>query len=168
MRQMTEQNLRAAYAGESQAHMRYKIFADQAEKEGKTNIAKLFRAISYAEQVHATNHFKVLGDLGQTTENLDTAIGGETYEVNEMYPAFSAVAELQEEKSAKRTIHYAIEAEKIHAAMYQEAKQSAEAGKDIEIGDIFICSVCGYTIEGEAPDTCPICGAKKEMFKRFS
>jgi rubrerythrin len=167
MRKMTEEFLRAAYAGESQAHMKYLIFADKAQAEGKTNLARLFRAIAYAEQVHATNHFKALGDLGDSPENLDSAIHGENFEVEEMYPAYDAVAKLQEEKTAIRSIHYAIEAEKIHSAMYTEAKQVAMEGKDITAGEIYICPVCGYTVEGEAPDTCPVCNAPKNKFKQF-
>ena len=102
MREMTRHNLSEAYAGESQAHMRYQIFADVAEKEGKPNIARLFRAISYAELVHATNHYKTLGEVGNTVENLEKAIEGETFEVEEMYPAYNAVAELKEESGAKK------------------------------------------------------------------
>jgi rubrerythrin len=167
MRKMTEEFLRAAYAGESQAHMKYLIFADKAQAEGKTNLARLFRAIAYAEQVHATNHFKALADLGDSPENLDSAIHGENFEVEEMYPAYDAVAKLQEEKAAIRSIHYAIEAEKIHSAMYTEAKQVAMEGKDITAGEIYICPVCGFTVEGEAPDTCPVCNAQKSTFKQF-
>ena len=102
MKKMTEENLKAAFAGESQAHMKYLVFADKAEQEGKLNTARLFKAIAYAEQVHATNHLKALGNVKSTSENLDTAIGGETFEVEEMYPAYNAVAELQNEKGAKR------------------------------------------------------------------
>lgn len=164
---MTEEGLRAAFAGESQAHMRYLIFAQKAEEEGYPNIARLFRAISFAEQVHATNHFRTLGDLGSSADNLDAAIGGETFEVEEMYPAYDAVAELQGEKEARRSIHYALEAEKIHAAMYSKAKEAVKSGKDLEVGKIYICSVCGYTGEGEPPDRCPICGATKDKFRTF-
>jgi rubrerythrin len=167
MRKMTEEFLRTAYAGESQAHMKYLIFADKAQAEGKNNLARLFRAIAYAEQVHATNHFKALGDLGDSPENLDSAIHGENFEVEEMYPAYDAVAKLQEEKVAIRSIHYAIEAEKIHSAMYTEARQVALEGKDLNIGEITICPVCGFTVEGEAPDTCPVCNAQKSKFKHF-
>lgn len=167
MKKMTEEFLNAAFAGESQAHMKYLIFADTAEKEGKSNLARLFRAVAYAEQVHATNHFKTLGEVGDSVENLDAAIVGENFEVEEMYPAYDAVAKLQGEKSAIRSIHYAIEAEKIHSAMYTEARQAAKEGKDVEYGDIHICPVCGYTVEGEAPDTCPVCNAPKNRFEKF-
>jgi rubrerythrin len=167
MKKMTETNLWAAFAGESQAHMKYLVFAKKAEDEGKPNIARLFRAISFAEQVHATNHLKTLDEVGNTAENLQTAISGENFEVDEMYPAYDAVAKLQDEKGAVRSIHYAIEAEKIHAAMYAEAKQAVEKGKDIQIGKVYICPVCGYTAEGEAPDSCPVCGVKKDRFVAF-
>lgn len=167
MRKMTKANLESAFAGESMAHMKYAIFADKARKEGFTNVARLFEAISFAERVHATNHLQALGGIGKSTDNLETAIGGETYEVEEMYPAFRAVAELQEEKSAVRSTTYALEAEKIHAVFYTEAKHAVEAGKDIDVGDIYICEVCGYTGYGEPPDTCPVCKAKKDKFHIF-
>lgn len=164
---MTQQNLESAYSGESQAHMRYLIFSEVAEREGKPNIARLFKAISFAEQVHATNHYRNLGNINDTVKNLDMAIGGETFEVEEMYPSYDAVAKLQEEKEAARGIHYALEAEKIHAEMYRKAKEAALQGKDMELGTVYICPVCGYTVEGEAPQFCPVCGAPKEKFKGF-
>jgi len=167
MHKMTQANLEAAFAGESQAHMKYLIFADKAEREGFPNVARLFRAISYAEQVHATGHFKALKNLGETAANLEAAIGGETYEVEEMYPAFQAVAELQEERAAIRSNAWALEAEKIHAVMYGGAKTTVEAGKDAEVGQVYVCSVCGWTGEGEPPDECPLCKAKKEKFVTF-
>ncbi|MFQ6013962.1 MAG: rubrerythrin family protein [Anaerolineae bacterium] len=167
MRKMTEGNLQAAFAGESQAHMRYLIFADKAEREGHSNVARLFRAISYAEQVHATNHYRELGGINSSTENLQVAIDGETYEVEEMYPAFKGVAELQGEKGAVRTTDWALQAEKVHAGMYQQAKQSLEADQDLEVGDIFICEACGWTLFGEAPDRCPVCKAPRDRFRKF-
>lgn len=167
MRNMTEDNLRGAFGGESQAHMKYLVFADKAEEEGMPNIARLFRAIAYAERVHAANHFNTLGLLGSTADNLQAAVDGETYEVEEMYPAFNAVAQLQQEKGASRSFHFALEAEKIHAGMYQKAKQAVESGNDARLGDVYICSVCGHTVEGEAPDRCPVCGATRDKFKKF-
>ena len=163
----TTENLKAAFAGESQAHMKYMIFADKAEKEGFRNIARLFSAVSFAERVHATAHHNVVFGVKPTSNNLETAIGGETYEVETMYPDFRAAAEKEGEQGALTTIRFALEAEKIHAKMYARAKAAAAGGKDLAIGDIFICSVCGHTTEGGAPDTCPVCGAKKEMFRKF-
>ncbi len=167
MRKMTQSNQEAAFAGESQAHMKYLAFADKADKEGFPNVARLFRATAYAEQVHATNHLKVLKGIGKTTDNLEGAIGGETFEVEEMYPAFMAVAELQEEKRALRFNEWAMEAEKIHAVLYSKAKESVDASQDIAEGHVHVCSACGWTGEGEAPDECPLCGAKKDKFVTF-
>ena len=167
MKRMTMENLEKAFAGESQAHMRYLIFAEKAEEEGFPNVARLFRAIAYAEQVHASNHYSVLGMVRNSAENLQVAIDGENYEVDEMYPSYSAVAKLQEERNAQRVMEWALQAEKIHAGMYQKAKQAVESGKDIRLGDIYICKVCGYTVEGEAPSRCPVCGATSEKFRKF-
>jgi len=167
MREMTKENLKAAFAGESQACIKYLAFADQARKEGKPNIARLFEAIAYAERVHATNHLRELGGIGDTVENLGTAIAGENFEVNEMYAAYLAVAELQEEKGAKRSMTYAIEAEKIHADLYGDARKTAQKDQDIDIPEVYICPTCGFTHIGEPPDRCPVCKVKKENFKVF-
>ncbi|KUO42099.1 MAG: rubrerythrin [Hadesarchaea archaeon YNP_N21] len=167
MRKMTEKNLNEAFAGESQAHMKYAIFAEKAEEEGFRNVARLFRAISYAELVHATNHLRALGLIRNSAENLQAAIDGETYEVEEMYPAFGAVAELQNEKGAQQSINFALQAEKVHAGMYQIAKQAVKRGTDIKIGTVYICKKCGYTVEGEAPERCPVCGAPAAEFRGF-
>lgn len=182
MHPMTVTNLQSAYAGESQAHMRYLIWADKAEKDGFPNVARLFRAISWAEQIHATGHFTVMREvvgaatttagagfgLGPTAQNLAGAIEGEEFEVAEMYPAYKAVAELQGETSAVRSFDWAWQAEKTHAGLYKEAKAAVEAGKDYDIGPVQVCSRCGHTLVGEAPDQCPICKAKKEMYRAFA
>ena len=167
MKKMTEEFLKAAFSGESQAHMKYLIFAEKAEEEGLKNIARLFRAIAYAEYVHARNHLKELGMVGVTKDNLQAAIEGETYEVQEMYPVYNNTAKMQGEKGAERSTKYALEAEKIHAALYSKAKQTVIEGKDIEIRKIYICPKCGYTVEGEPPERCPVCGLPREKFKEF-
>ena len=167
MRKMTQANLEAAFAGESQAHMKYKVFAEKAEEEGYPEIARLFKAISYAEEVHATNHLKQLQGVGSTAENLGAAIGGENYENTEMYPAFNAVAKLQEEKGAMLSIHYALEAEKIHEVMYDEAKKLVESGQDREAAPVWICPVCCFTVIGEPPEKCPVSGTAKAKFVNF-
>jgi rubrerythrin len=165
---MTKKSLSEAFAGESMAHMKYLAFSEIAEKEGYKEVARLFKAIAYAEQVHAINHARNLGYLNSTAENLGTGISGENFEVNEMYPAYDAIAKLQGEKGAEKSFHYAIEAEKIHEKMYDGAKKTVESGKDINIGKVYICPVCGFTHEGDnVPDNCPVCGVKKEMFKVF-
>lgn len=167
MKKMTEKFLNEAFAGESMAHMKYQIFSEIAEKEGFSNIARLFKAISYAEQVHATNHFRNLGNIGKTSENLQSGIDGETFEVEEMYPVYNNTAKLQGEKGAEISTHYALEAEKIHSELYKMTKDLAEKNKDIEKVDIYICPVCGFTHIGEPPDKCPVCGAPKDKFKKF-
>ncbi len=167
MRKMTESNLQAAFSGESQAHMRYLIFADKAETDRHANVTRLFRAIAFAEQVHATNHFKTLGGIEATAGNLQSAINGETYEVEEMYPAFRAVAELQDEKGAVRSTTWALEAEKVHAELYGQAKAAVEGGADVQLDEIHVCELCGWTGTGEKPERCPICGAKKERIRTF-
>ncbi|MGQ9673574.1 MAG: rubrerythrin family protein [Candidatus Aminicenantales bacterium] len=167
MRKMTEENLKSAYAGESQAHMKYLAFADVAEKEKLANVARLFRANSFAEQVHAINHLRTVGGIGTTGENLVAAMDGENFEVTEMYPAYKLVAENQEEKEAGMMFRAAMEAEKVHAGLYKRAKEAVEKGEDLEFFPIYVCSVCGFTVEGEAPEKCPVCGAPREKFIKF-
>jgi rubrerythrin len=167
MKEMTRENLSAALAGESQANIKYLAFSARADKEGKPNIARLFRAIAHAEQVHATNHLKELKGIGDTTANLQAAIDGENFEVDEMYAAYLAVAEEQGEKGAMRSMTYAIEAEKIHAGLYSDAIKAAKDGGDLAIGQVYVCPVCGFTHIGEPPDRCPVCNTKKERFQVF-
>jgi len=167
MRKMTEENLKNALAGESQAHVKYLAFADAAEKEELSNVARLFRANSFAEQVHATNHLRTLGGIGKTGENLQAAMDGESFEVTEMYPAYLLVAENQEEKAAVMGFNAAMAAEKVHAGLYKRAKEAVDQGKDLDFFPVHVCSVCGFTVEGDAPDKCPVCGAPKEKFVRF-
>lgn len=167
MHSMTQANLEAAFAGESQAHMKYKIFADQAEQDGFPEVARLFRAIAFAEQVHATNHFRQLHSAGMTAENLQAGINGENYENTEMYPAFFAVAKEQGEKGAMVSIHYALEAEKIHEVMYGDARKLVESGQDLAAQPVYICPVCGFTVIGEPPEVCPVSRTPREKFVKF-
>ncbi len=167
MRAMTETDLSAAFAGESQAHMRYLAFAQAAEERGRPEVAKLFRVIAFAEQVHATNHLKALDKLKSDRENLQAAVEGETYEVEEMYPAFLAVAKLQHEAGAEESMGWALETEKVHIGLYEQALQAVSAGRDRAPGKLYVCEVCGYTGEGDAPDRCPVCGAARNRIREF-
>ena len=167
MKKMTESNVQASFAGESQAHMRYLNFSAKAKNEGFANIARLFEAVSFAEQVHASKHLRNLGGIGSTADNLATAIGGETFEVEEMYPAYMEVAKAQGEAKALDGMEDAFAAEKVHAVMYKKAQEAVQAKKDVTLGTIQICGNCGWTLEGEAPDKCPICGAAKSQFRAF-
>jgi rubrerythrin len=167
MKKMTEENVKAALAGESQAHIKYLAFAEKAAAENLPNVARAFKANAYAEQVHATNHLKTLSGVGSTKDNLAAAVGGENFEVEEMYPAFLAVARLQGEKTAETFLNWAALAEKVHSAIYQEAKKAVEAGQDIAAKPVHVCSNCGFTMEGEAPATCPVCGAPRAKFVTF-
>jgi rubrerythrin len=164
MKTMTTKNLQDAFAGESQAHMRYMIFADQAEREGLPNVARLFRAASYSEQMHATAHLRALGGVNATPKNLEGALGGENFEVDEMYPAYMAAAKEQDEKAAFATMDRALQAEKVHSKLYTRAKEN-EAKQDLDLATVFVCETCGYTIEGAVPDKCPICGGTH--FRKF-
>lgn len=167
MKKPTEDNVKAALAGESQAHVKYAAFAAKAEAEKLPNVARVFKANSYAEQVHATNYVKVLGALGTTKDNLAAAVGGESYEIAEMYPAFIAEAQGQGEKGAETYFGYALAAEKVHAGMYKAAQQAVAAGTDVAFKPVHVCSVCGFTMEGDAPDHCPVCGTPKAKFVTF-
>ncbi len=167
MKEMTQANLQAAFAGESQARTRYTVFADVADRENLPNIARLFRAAAFAEEKHASSHLRALGGVGTTAQNLKVAFGGESFEIAEMYPAYNAVAELQAERPALTSMQRALEAEKVHAQMYSQAQQAVEAKQDLAFKDIFVCEVCGFTMEGVAPDRCPVCGSPSSRFRKF-
>ncbi|MBY8990011.1 MAG: rubrerythrin family protein [Candidatus Lokiarchaeota archaeon] len=163
----SEENLMAAFAGESQANRKYLAFAEKADKDGFPQVAKLFRAAAAAETVHAHSHLRVLGGIKSTKENLQAAVEGEHHEFTKMYPEFIEEAKAEENKGANRTFTYANEVEKIHHKLYESALKAVEDGKDLEKNDIYICPVCGYTHEGEPPDKCPVCGAVKKVFQKI-
>ncbi|MBC8275485.1 MAG: rubrerythrin family protein [Chloroflexi bacterium] len=163
----TGENLQAAFAGESQASRKYLYFAEKAEEEGHKQIARLFRAASDAETVHARNHLKVMQGVKSTKDNLKEAIGGEDYEFTKMYPAFMKQAEAEGDKKANDSFDLANKVEQIHYRLYQAALGMLEKGQDMAEKPIYVCQYCGNTVEGEAPDRCPICGAPKKMFKRI-
>jgi rubrerythrin len=157
-------NLQAAFAGESQANRMYLAFAKKAEEDGYPGIAKLFRATAEAETVHAHSHFRVLGKIQGTAENLESAIAGEAHEYKEMYPEFVAEAEKEGNQQAAFSFKHAMAVEEIHHGFYSEALESLKAGKDIPDTTISICPVCGNTVKGGLPDKCPICGVPGERF----
>jgi rubrerythrin len=162
----TDKNLEEAFSGESQASRRYLFFAEKAESEGHPQIARLFRAAAEAETVHARNHLKAMGGIGGTKDNLKEAISGENYEFTQMYPAFIEQAKSENNKKAEITFSYANKVEKIHHDLYQKALQALEAGQEPKAEPYFVCPVCGYTVAGEAPERCPICGTPGSKFKR--
>jgi len=163
----TQENLKAAFAGESQANRHYLFSAEQADKEGHKQIARLFRAVAEAETVHARNHLRTLGDIKSTKENLEAAIGGEHYEFTKMYPEFIEQAKADGNKRAEVTFDFANKVEKIHHTLYGKALKALEEGQPLEDKPHFVCQVCGYTVAGEAPGRCPICQAPQDRFKRI-
>jgi rubrerythrin len=157
----TEQNLRDAFAGESQANRKYLAFAKKADKEGYPRTARLFRAAAAAETVHAHAHLRTLKGVGSTADNLKEAIAGETHEFKNMYPAMIQDAEAEGEKAALRSFSYANDVEEVHADLYQKALDSLDNQEQV---DYYVCDVCGYTCENEPPEECPVCKAKKKAF----
>ncbi len=163
MEKSTE-NLKEAFAGESQANRKYLAFAERADREGYPQVARLFRAAAAAETVHAHNHLRALKGIQSTLENLKEALAGEVAEFQKMYPAMIAAAQAEGNKEAERTFNFANEVEKIHAQLFQKAINNLEKK---EVVDIHVCNVCGYTVEGDPPDKCPVCSAGKKAFKRI-
>ncbi|MDQ1257403.1 MAG: hypothetical protein QG656_2007 [Candidatus Hydrogenedentes bacterium] len=160
----TDDNLLAAFAGESQANRKYLAFAKKADSDGFPQVAKLFRAAAAAETVHAHAHLRALNGVKGTAENLDAAIAGEGHEFKEMYPEFVATAEQEEQKRALLSFKNAMADEQIHFALYSEAKAAVAAGKDLSPAPIYVCEVCGNTVVGAPEGACPVCGAPKEKF----
>ncbi len=162
----TQDNLAAAFAGESQANRKYLAYAAKAENEGQLGLAKLFRAAAEGETVHALNHLKAMGGVKETKENLEGAIAGETYEIEKMYPGF--IAELEDtEVAAKISFTNAEKVEEIHQKLFQESLAKLEAGETVADSDYYVCGVCGYPAVGDAPEVCPICGAPKSQFRKI-
>jgi rubrerythrin len=157
----SEQHLRDAFAGESQANRKYLAFAEKADKEGYPQVAKLFRAAGAAETVHAHAHLRALGEIGNTADNIEVAVAGETHEFKQMYPEMIKDAKEEGNKTAERSFVYANEVEQVHAKLYQNALDNLDS---LEEADYYVCSVCGMTVEHEAPDSCPVCSAKASAF----
>jgi rubrerythrin len=163
----TDDNLKEAFAGESQANRRYLFFADKADEEGYKRIAKLFRAAADAETVHARNHFRVLDGVKSTADNLAAAVAGEHYEFTAMYPGFIKQAGAEDNSKASRSFDLANQVEEIHHGLFRTALSALGTGKPQADEPFFVCQVCGNTIESEAPDRCPVCGTPKARFKRI-
>jgi rubrerythrin len=161
----TKDNLQNAFAGESQANRKYLFFAEKAEQEGHKQVAKLFRAAADAETAHARNHLKVMQGIKSTRENLLAAKGGENHEFTEMYPGFIKQAEAEGEAKAKDTFNLANQVEQIHHGLFDAALSKIEKGETIGEKPIYVCQYCGNTVEGEAIEKCPVCGAPRRMFK---
>jgi rubrerythrin len=160
----SEDALKEAFAGESQANRKYLAFAAKADAEGFPQVARLFRAAAEAETVHAHAHLRAMKGIRSTKENLMEAIAGETHEFKSMYPAMIESAKTEGHKEAERSFHFANEVEKIHARLYQQMLDSLETAQDA--CSYYVCPVCGFTVEKEAPETCPVCGAKGKMFRK--
>ena len=162
----TQKNLEEAFTGESQASRRYLFFADKADSEGLSQIARLFRAASESETVHARNHLRAMDGIGGTKDNLKESIGGESYEFTEMYPGFIEQAKVENNEKAEITFSYANKVEKVHHGLYRKALEQLEGGKEAKAEPYYVCPVCGYTVAGEAPEKCPVCGTPRKMFKK--
>jgi rubrerythrin len=163
----TIEDLKAAFAGESQANRRYLAFAKQAEADGYPSLAHLFRAVAAAETVHAHNHLRILGEVKSTAENLEAAKGGENYEVVMMYPEFIKDAEAEANKKAFNSFSWAWKVEQEHECFYQEAIDALKAGKAIPEAEYYVCPVCGHTHRGTPPEKCPVCGTPGKRFEKI-
>jgi len=163
----TNDNAQEAFAGESQANRKYLFFAEQADKEGLKQVARLFRAAADAETVHAKNHLKVLKGIGSTTENLKAAVSGENHEFTEMYPAFIKQAEVDGDQEAKKSFDLANQVEEIHHELFGAFLDKVEKDESIEEKQIYVCQYCGNTVEGEPPGKCQVCGVGQKMFKQI-
>jgi rubrerythrin len=160
----TDNNLKEAFAGESQANRKYLAFAKKAESDGFPQVAKLFRAAAEAETVHAHAHLRLMGGIRSTAENVAAAVEGEGYEYQQMYPKFLAEAQAEGNRAAATIFTYALEAERVHHRLYSQALETVKAGKDLGKGAIYLCPICGNVEMGALPDRCSICGAPKDKF----
>ncbi len=162
----TKENLKEAFAGESQANQKYRAFAKKAEKDGFPNVAKLFATAAEAERIHAEGHLSALEGIGSTADNLQAAIDGETYEYTNMYPPMLEQAEADGHK-AKRMFKYAMGAEDVHAQLYKLALEAVKSGKDLQVTDFYLCPVCGHIEFGKPDEDCPICGALASKYVKI-
>ncbi|NLH81118.1 MAG: rubrerythrin family protein [Phyllobacteriaceae bacterium] len=160
----TIDDLKEAFAGESQANRRYLAYAEKAETEGFPGVAKLLRAVAAAETVHALNHLKAIGAVGGTVANLTEAMAGEKYEFTEMYPPMLAGAEAEGHKKGARSMRFALEVEKVHYDLFGKALEAVAAGKDLGDVTVHVCPVCGHTVIGPVEGPCPVCGCRPDLY----
>jgi len=162
----TQEDLQEAFAGESQANRTYLAFARKAEEDGYSQVARLFRAAAASETVHALNHLQVMGGINDTLDNLQEAAEGEAAEFRNMYPKFIERAKESGNQDARDSFEYASEVEEIHHSLYEKAIEAVKQGENLPETEMFVCQGCGNTVEEEAPESCPICGAPKSMFEK--
>ena len=163
----TEENLQTAFAGESQANRRYLFFADKADQEGHTQVARLFRAAAEAETVHARNHFNAMDGVGSTRDNLNAGVIGEHREFTTMYPPFIQQSREDQYKRAEVTFDWANQVEEIHYDLFQGALKTLDSSEKQQDQPYFVCQGCGNTVMGAPPDKCPICGRPTSQFKQI-
>lgn len=159
----TLNNLMEAFAGEAQANRKYLAYSKKAEKDGHVNAAKLFKAASDAETLHALKHFEVAGKIHDTAENLKDAVAGETHEYKEMYPPFIEEAKAAGNQAAVMSFTFAMKAEEVHARLYQEALENLDQTEEVFY---YLCPVCG-NIEKYRPEKCSICGVSGDKFIKY-
>ena len=164
----TDENLKAAFAGESQANRKYLVFAKAADAEGFPQVAKLFRAAAEAETIHALNHLRVMGQVKSTADNLGVAISGETSEFESMYPQFIEEAKTEGNKKALQSFDLANRVEQVHAGLYKKALEAIKTQSDLPKADIYVCPECGNTFDGQVPGTCPVCTKPKDAFIKIT
>ena len=164
----TRENLKEAFAGESQANRTYLAFGERAQRDGFAQVARLFRAVAAAETIHAHAHLRAMDGVKTTAENLREAAAGEKYGFEQKYPPMVATAEAEGDRRATTSMRYAMEVEKVHHALFNSALEAIEAGKDLADAPIRVCPVCGHTVIGNAPDECPVCRAKGSKFQEIS
>jgi len=157
----TEENLKQAFGGECEASIRYMAFADKAEADGYPGAARLFRAASKAEMVHALSHFKASGAIKETQDNLEAAVNGETFEFNQMYPSMIKDAVDEKEIEARHSLEYAMSIEMVHAKLFKKALEEEDLNSS---ANYYVCPVCGHTVRGKAPKKCPYCGVDEKKF----
>jgi rubrerythrin len=163
----TQEILAAAFAGESQANRKYLAFAKKADVDGLPQLAKLFRATAEAETIHAHAHLKAMGGIKSSVENLKPAIEGEAHEFKQMYPDFLEQARKDKNQKAEFSFAYALAVEEIHHGLYEKALAAVEGGKDLPEADVYVCPVCGNTVEGQVPDSCPVCSVPGKNFTKI-
>jgi rubrerythrin len=159
----SEQNLREAFAGESQAYQRYLAYAQRAADEYKEGVYKLFHAVAASEKIHAQRHLSYLKGIQTTPENLKAAMAGEMHEFKTLYPKMIAEAKEEKQQGPEISFSHASEVEKVHHALFQKALENLDG---FPAQDYFVCYACGYLAPGEAPEKCPVCGAVKKAFKK--
>lgn len=167
MRKITGKKIEESMLQESLDYTKYLIYAEQAKEENFVHIARLFQTIAHSERILFRRFLKLSGELGSTAENIISSLEKESFKADEFYPAMFELAGMMNETDAQLLFNNAQQTKNIHRKLFERAVEALSQDKDIPLSGIYVCKNCGFTLEGQPPASCAVCGISRENFKEF-